>query len=86
MENCINQVEGEILTSVYNPILFRRKKMPGKKAVSFFSRKFSLKTKSTTNIVTGWFSKSDEESSPKTFGVMAVIVLVYSPQNLAGKP
>jgi len=35
MEKCISQAEGEILTSVYDPILFRRKKTRGKKAVSF---------------------------------------------------
>jgi len=52
----------------------------------FFFRRFYLKTKRTANIITGGFSKSDEGSFPKTFGVMVVTMLVHSSQKWGGKP
>jgi hypothetical protein len=86
-ENCIRQTEDEILTSVYVSALFQTTKTRGKAGVSIFSfRKIYLKVKIIGTLLPGDLVTSDEGSPPKTFGVMAVAVLVYSARQWAGTP
>lgn len=53
MEKCISQAEGEILTSVHNPILFRRKKTRGKEAISFFLEDFTSRPREQRTLLPG---------------------------------